>query len=303
VLGFAADAECQCRGLRCRRSRGRNYANYLEALLHGLQKRYGGRHTATTRRSIANPRCREAGTRLALCNRWLNLYIARQPFCRTRRPMATTSISRPRTSWVRPKNLIFACIALMAAYVIRHNEHFIIDRSDPFWVHIQTFKWWLLPHGLAGACALVLAPLQFSDRLRQRHTKMHRIVGRIYITGVFILAPLGVYIEYLEERIGFSRSETIFTAVFAVLLMSATAFALFLILHRRIQQHRQWMTRSYAVALVFFEARLIPGIFGLDDNVAAGDTIDWICLVLAIPLADVVLQLQESWRTRTPASQ
>jgi hypothetical protein len=41
-----SDAECQCRGFRCRRSRGRNYANYPEALLHGLQKRYGGRHTA-----------------------------------------------------------------------------------------------------------------------------------------------------------------------------------------------------------------------------------------------------------------
>jgi len=216
--------------------------------------------------------------------------------------MATASVSRPRTSWFRAKNLVFACIAVMAAYVIRHNEHFLIDRSDPFWDHIKTFKWWLLVHGLAGACALVLAPLQFSDRLRQRLTKMHRIVGRIYITGVFTLAPLGVYIEYLEERIGGSRSETIFTAVFALLLVSTAAFALFFILNRKVQQHRQWMTRSYAVALVFFEARVIPGIFGLDDNAAAVDTIDWICLVLAIPLADLVLQLQESWRARTPAA-
>jgi len=190
----------------------------------------------------------------------------------------------------------------MAVYVIRHNEHFLIDRSDPFWQHIETFKWWLLAHGLAGACALVLAPLQFSDRLRQRLTKMHRTVGRIYITGVFILAPLGAYIEYMEERIDGTRSETISTAVFAILLMSTTAIALFFILHRKIQQHRQWMTRSYAIALVFFEARLIPGILGLDGDIAAGDTIDWICLVLAIPLADLILQLQESRRTRAPAA-
>jgi len=120
--------------------------------------------------------------------------------------MAITVASRPRASWFRAKNLVFGCIALMAAYVIRHNEHFIIDRSDPFWQHIQTFKWWLLPHGLAGACAPVVAP------------------------------PKCIV------------------------------------------------------------------MFGLDDNVAAGDTINWICLVLAIPLADVVLQLQESWRTRTPAA-
>jgi FtsH-binding integral membrane protein len=216
--------------------------------------------------------------------------------------MATASMSQPRAPWFRAKNLLFACLALMALYVIRHNEHFIIDRTDPFWQHIQTFKWWLLAHGLAGACALLLAPLQFSDRLRQRLTKMHRVVGRVYITGVFILAPLGAYIEYLEERIGGTRSETIGTVVFAILLMSTTSIALFFILNRKIQQHRQWMTRSFAIALVFFEVRAITGIFRLDDNVAAGDTIFWSCLVLAIPLADLVLQLQESRRARTPAA-
>ena len=139
--------------------------------------------------------------------------------------MVTVSVSRPRTSWFRTKNLVFACIVLMMAYVLRHNERFIIDRSDPNWDHIQSFKWWLLPHGLAGVCALFLAPLQFSDRLRQRFTKMHRIIGRIYIAGVFVLAPLGVYIQYFEERMGASRSFTIATLVDAILLTSTAAFA------------------------------------------------------------------------------
>jgi uncharacterized membrane protein len=203
-----------------------------------------------------------------------------------------TVFSRPRASWINGKNLLFAGICLMMGYVLQHNETFVVDRGDPNWDHIQTFKWWLLPHGLAGACALLLAPLQFSDRLRRRFTKMHRVVGRIYITGVFVLAPLGVYIQHLEERIGDPRSFTIATAVDAVLLTSTTAFALYFILNRKIQQHRQWMTRSYAVALVFFEVRLISGLLGLDDSVAATETIIWICLAFSIPLADLVLQLQ-----------
>ena len=210
--------------------------------------------------------------------------------------MATVLVPRQRASWIKPKNLVFAGILLMMAYVLHHNESFIVDQSDPNWDHIKSFKWWLLPHGLAGACALFLAPLQFSDRLRRRFTKMHRIVGRIYITGAFVLAPLGVYIQYLEERIGEPRSFTIATSVDAILLISTTAFALFFILKRKIQQHRQWMTRSYAVALVFFEVRVISGLLGLDDNVGATETIVWICLALSIPLADLVLQLQESRR-------
>ena len=189
----------------------------------------------------------------------------------------------------------------MMAYVLRHNERFVIDRSDAFWDHVQTFKWWLLPHGLAGACALLLAPLQFSDRLRQRFTKVHRIIGRIYIASVFVLAPLGVYIQYLEERMGATRSFTIATLVDAILLTSATALALYFIRNRKIQQHRQWMTRSYAVALVFFEVRLISGVFGLDDSNSATETIVWTCVALAIPLADVVLQFQEFLRTRSQA--
>jgi uncharacterized membrane protein len=213
--------------------------------------------------------------------------------------MATNHDFRPRPSWLNAKNLVFAGIFLMMSYVVHHNESFIIDRSDPNWDHIKSFKWWLLPHGVAGACALLLAPLQFSDSIRRRFTKMHRVVGRIYITGVFVLAPLGTYIQYLEERIGEHRSFTIATMVDATLLMSTTAIALFFILNRKIQQHRQWMTRSYAVALVFFEVRLLSGLLGLDDTAGASETIVWICLAFSIPLADLVLQLQESWRLRT----
>ncbi len=43
--------------------------------------------------------------------------------------------------------------------------------------------------------------MQFSDRLRARFTKLHRVVGRFYIVGVFIAAPLGTYIQYFDKPI------------------------------------------------------------------------------------------------------
>ena len=70
-------------------------------------------------------------------------------------------------SWLRPKYLLFGFIGLMFVYVLRYDEIFLIDPKDPEWQHIATFKWWLLPHGLAAACALLLGPLQFSERLRK----------------------------------------------------------------------------------------------------------------------------------------
>jgi uncharacterized membrane protein len=212
--------------------------------------------------------------------------------------MSTVPESRPRVAWLRAKNLLFAAVVLMMSYVVVHNEAFLIDSANDEWKHIESFKWWLLFHGSAGACALLLAPLQFSDRLRGRFTKLHRVIGRIYVTAVFVLAPIGNYIQYLDEKLGFSRAFTLATTVDALLLMTTTGLAFYFIRKRKFQQHRIWMTRSYAVALVFFEVRLVSGVLGLDDSNSAGETIIWICLALAIPIADLILQAQDSWRSR-----
>jgi hypothetical protein len=55
--------------------------------------------------------------------------------------------------------------------------HLLIDAKDPVRQHYQPFKWWLLPHGLAGACALLPGPMQFSDRLRKRLARFHRVAA------------------------------------------------------------------------------------------------------------------------------
>src|SRR5436190_22308094 len=105
-----------------------------------------------------------------------------------------TEATGMRQSRFRAKYVVFAFIAAMTAYVLYHNEHFLIDAAHPVWQHYEPYKWWLLPHGVAGACALILAPMQFSERLRRRFTTLHRVTGSIYVIGALILAPLGVYI-------------------------------------------------------------------------------------------------------------
>ncbi len=213
--------------------------------------------------------------------------------------MSTSPLVAPRFAWPRAKYLLFGFIGLMLAYVLRHNEHFLIDAKDPEWPHIQSFKWWLLPHGLMGACALLLGPMQFSERLRRRFTKLHRVVGRFYVAGVFVAAPLGFYIQHFEERMGGARSFSVAAAVDAILWMLTTAIALAFILNGKVQQHRQWMTRSFAVAIVFLEVRVVLGVTGLEKfGGAFVETVVWSCLAFSLLFADVVLQWQELRRTR-----
>jgi uncharacterized membrane protein len=213
--------------------------------------------------------------------------------------MTTAPMSLRRNPWLRPKYLLFGFIGLMLLYVLGHNERFLINAKDPEWPHIQPFRWWLLPHGLTGACALLLGPLQFSDRLRQKYTKLHRIVGRFYIAGTFIAAPFGFYVQFFQERMGATRSFSVAAAMQAFTWVFTTAVALAFILKGNVQQHRQWMTRSFAVALIFLEVRVILGITGWERlGPAAIETVVWVCNVLAILLADLVLQWQEFRRLR-----
>jgi len=205
--------------------------------------------------------------------------------------MATVSVPAQRTPKLRGKYAIFAFVLVMMLIVANANERFLIDRTHPYWVHIDSFKYWLLVHGLAGATALFLGPFQFSDRLRLKYTKLHRVAGRFYVGGVMIAAPLGFYIQYIQP---FIPGWVPLASVDAALWMSTTGLALYFAMKRDIETHRRWMTRSYAVALVFLEGRALNWLFPRFDVISAV----WLSLVLAVPLADLVLQIEDWLRKR-----
>jgi hypothetical protein len=195
---------------------------------------------------------------------------------------------------VNAKYVVFSLIAIASIYVLYHNERFIIDSAHPAWQHYEPFKWWLLPHAVFGAIVLLFAPLQFSDRLRKRFTKAHRVMGRLYVVGVFVLAPLGAYIQYYQERTGMPRSFTILAIVDAAMLMSATALAFLFAFKRKISLHRQWAVRSYAIALVFIAGRFVLGITGWETlGVEIVQAIIWACLAFSVLLGDVAIHWRE----------
>jgi hypothetical protein len=105
----------------------------------------------------------------------------------------------------RPQVLKWGFFGAMAAatlLVIYADERFLVSPADSEWRHIAPFKWLLLPHGLAGAVALLTGPLQFSDRIRANWPRLHRWTGRIYIGAIcLVAAPLGLYIgSHYEPR-------------------------------------------------------------------------------------------------------
>ena len=112
--------------------------------------------------------------------------------------MATVSAHQARTSSIQAKHVFFAFYALLILLVLYRYEMPFLDSQSPARLHFAKVRWWLLPHGLLGAIALFIAPLQFSNRLRQRHLQLHRILGRFYVAGVAVAAPVAVYIAIVQ---------------------------------------------------------------------------------------------------------
>jgi uncharacterized membrane protein len=196
----------------------------------------------------------------------------------------------------RPKTLLFLLIGAMYVYVLITNESFLINKSDPEWTHIAPFRMILLPHGLVAALALFLGPFQFSERLRRKYLTLHKTLGYFYITGCYLGAPVGVYIQWFEERMGAARSFTMAAAADAVIWIFATTMALIFIRQRKVQQHRQWMTRSFACALIFLEVRAISVLFHVPEQF--DETVVWCCVAAAFPIADMVLQIEQLMQNR-----
>jgi hypothetical protein len=195
---------------------------------------------------------------------------------------------------INAKYVTFTCIALASLYVMYHNERFVVEPDNPAWQRYESFKWWLLPHAVFGSIVLLFAPFQFSDRMRQRFAKAHRVMGRLYVLGVFVLAPTGAYIQYYQERSGGPRSFTVLGVVDATMLIGATVLAGLFAYRRKIALHRQWAVRSYAIALVFIAARLVLGVTGLEAmGVEIVQAVIWSCLALSVLFADVAIHWKE----------
>ena len=108
----------------------------------------------------------------------------------------------------------------------------------------------LIPHTVAGTLALVIGPLNFSSRLRQRRLRLHRILGRVYVVSVFVGSFTGIALA--AGRPGLPG-----TSMQATAWMVCTTAAFITARNRQITQHRQWMARSYAVTFTFVSSRVL----------------------------------------------
>lgn len=161
--------------------------------------------------------------------------------------------------------------------VMPHMVHHAMARPVSLYLHI----------GFAPV-ALLLLPIQFSQKLRMRRPGLHRWAGRLYALMILLSGVSGLFLAITTEAgpvaaLGFG--------MLAILWLTITARAVQLAMQRRIAEHRRWMIRSAALTLAAVTLRVylpigIP-LLGFD---AAYVIISWACWVPNLIMAELILR-------------
>jgi hypothetical protein len=105
-------------------------------------------------------------------------------------------------------------------------------------------------HALTGSVALLAAAVQLrlASRLLSSRPRVHRVIGRTYVVAAWVTSAGGLVVA------GFFDVGWVGRAAFgawAIVWSTATAVAFIRVRARRFGEHREWMLRSFALALVF----------------------------------------------------
>ena len=196
----------------------------------------------------------------------------------------------PRDTWKGAFWLALAGLVGLSAWI---DDRFVLNPHDAEWRRLLGLTL-LLPHAICGVTALVLGPLQFSDRLRAARPQLHRIVGRVYVAAALFAAPSAAFIALQHHPLAEAIMQTFQGGLWAL----ATILALYYAVRRRFQPHKLWMMRSYGFCLVFVLGRL-PDLNPHFDWVGApGMTVGWTAILIALIGPDLILAVREEARRR-----
>lgn len=201
--------------------------------------------------------------------------------------------------------LISTTILLLAAmtWFVSRKVHYLTDYSltsytDYFWPR----RFGLMAHLFFGILALCVGLIQIWLGLTHRTSGVHRTLGKLYAVSILVASCGGFYLAFAISGPPAYRTGLLFLNL---AWLVTTGMAIYSIRTRRIQQHRDWMIRSYIVTFAFVTYRLgetlIRHWISVPDAPDADDIaimMAWACWAVPLLFAEPLIQLQSMRRDR-----
>jgi uncharacterized membrane protein len=155
----------------------------------------------------------------------------------------------------------------------------------------------LLPHIAGGVIAILVGLTQLWLGATGRTALLHRTLGRIYAGAVVVASAGAFYLALTLEPKYFTYAAGLFGLGLAWVVTTSMAV---LAIHRRsIEQHREWMIRSYIVTFGFVTFRLFDNLL-IAWKVAPASDVDsfmaFACWSIPLLLAEPLIQLRKIHR-------
>jgi uncharacterized membrane protein len=203
-------------------------------------------------------------------------------------------VTNTRGSSIQGQHIFWFVFAVMTLFVLVTRERTLLDPQSFLRQRYAAIPVLMWLHGLPGATALLLGVFQFSSRLRKRYLKLHRVMGRIYLACAAISAPVAIAVSVALPIPTLTAASVIQATGWLV----AAGTALYCVRTGRIQQHREWMIRSYPFAMVFVVARVLIAIPAIAHMGLLGiEMVVWSVIATACFLPSFVI----AWQSMPPS--
>ena len=188
---------------------------------------------------------------------------------------------------------------LLAFYFIYTNalRYFNINH-EVYNPGFKPYAPYIMLHVAGGTIALVIGPLQFFNSIRRKYTSFHRTVGKTYLLCVLISGVSAVYLAISDNLI--RQGDFMFgTGVLGMALswFITSGMAFWSIINRNINQHKEWMIRSYVLTSNFIIFRLIfYGLLGMESfpfKDEVGGFTAWASWSVPLLITEMFLQLKK----------
>jgi uncharacterized membrane protein len=201
-----------------------------------------------------------------------------------------TAVAPVRRTRSQKKLIFFVVFGAVTVFVTYMKNAQIFDPSSQIAQHFAPVKWYLALHAFFGALAMAMGAFQFSNRLRAKYLKVHRVMGYIYVISVFISAPFAVPVAMKVDSLSLVAASGVQSFGWIV----TTAIALYCIRNGNIAQHRRWMMRGYPFAMVFTVARVIVPIPPILKMGFTGiEMVVWSTIAMAAILPNIFIEWQD----------
>jgi uncharacterized membrane protein len=183
-------------------------------------------------------------------------------------------------------------------FLIVFGGRFIIKDALPYYGFTEDilgrwwdFKWSLIGHISGGLLAISIGPFQFWKAFRNKYLTTHRWLGRIYLVAILTGSVSSTHLAWTTAlEVHWTWALALQGLAFAWITTASMAYIS--VMRKRIQQHKDWMIRSYVVTFAFVTFRFLtelPMVKELGSFIEVGPTAIWVSWTVPLLVTEIFI--------------